>query len=323
MSPNARDRVCAALQWDPSDASIEVNTLVTLPHSFVASVRRGDAATMLFKQAGGSDFAPGLRKELLVNRDVLKRLPTPVAPTYLAGDETAEMPWILFENLTASHQTIPVHPAPRPYIEKFVSALARTHAQARALPLADLFRNVDGDVHITDGGDQVAGVLDAFLHAVDDDRFPARSYELVRKIRDNIPMVRTLLTGDETLVHGDAHFDNAMYDDEGALLIDWALAVMGPGEVDLAHALAMNLPRFFSAEYEASLFLCYAEQASAHGHSVSENEVRDRYRQCLLLTVIIAVGMHTVPGMTDRVWSFLFTNAVHSALDHDALGLLN
>ena len=316
------ERVCAALSWDPDDASIQIEPLVTLPHSFVARVRRAGQSPLLFKQAGSPDFAPGIRKELIVNRDVLGRFSAPVGPAFVAGDESAAMPWILFEDLAVSHSAPHSQTPPYAQIEAFVASLARTHVQARALPLQDFFANVPGHVHISDGGEYVPQVLDAFLQEVDGERFPPRGYALVRKIRDNIPLIAQMLPDDQTLVHGDAHFGNAMYAAGDALLIDWAQAVIGPGEVDLAHALAMNLPRLFSSEYEEQLIRSYVETCGIYGHQASEADVLERYRRCLLLTVVVAVGMRTVPGMSDQVWGFLFANTLHAALDHDVLTFL-
>ena len=179
---------------------------------------------------------------------------TPVGPAFVSGDEKAQLPWILFADVALDHAPASTQPPPRSQIEQFIVALATTHTQARALPLADLFQDVEGDVRITDGAEFIPDVLDAFLHEVGEDRFPARCRELVAGLRDNTPLVARLLSGDETLVHGDAHFGNALYDSTGALLIDWALAVIGPGEADLTHALAMNLPRLLSEAYEESLF---------------------------------------------------------------------
>lgn len=79
--------------------------------------------------------------------------------------------------------------------------------------------------------------------------------------------------------------------------------MIGPGAVDLAHALALKLPRLFSSEYEEQLLRRYAETCALHGHEVREADVRERYRQCLLLTIVVAVGMRSVPVMAERVWS--------------------
>ena len=108
------ERVCAALGWDSGNA-VSVEPLATLPHSFVARVGR-NGASMIFKQAGSPEFAAGMAKELIVNRDVLSPLPVRVGPELLASDEQAERPWMLFEDVSTNHVPAPTQPPPYPFI---------------------------------------------------------------------------------------------------------------------------------------------------------------------------------------------------------------
>ena len=307
---------------DPSLTVTHAEAMSTLPHSFVSRVTVDDGKTLIFKQAGSEQFAVGMQKELIVNRDILSKVPEKVAPALLHCSEATTLPWLVFEDISVSHKPISLGRAPNfRYIEKFVQALAKTHAQSAKLDLQALFLNVQGDVRVDDGAEHVVPVLAQFLHTCEPDRFPPRTYDLIKKIRDNIPKIVSLLSGPAVLLHGDAHYGNALYADD-AMLIDWALAVMGPGEVDLCHALAMNLPRFFASEYEPAAIREYVQTCSIFGRELNEGEVLDRYRMCLLLTVIVAVGMQTVAGMPETVWSYMFTNAVHSAIDHDSMAYL-
>jgi hypothetical protein len=312
--------VFESLGVDVSTAAIEA--LSTLPHSRVYRITLGDRRRVILKHAGAAEFAEGMRKELVVNRDVVAKLPRKVAPALLDGSAEGGLPWLLFEDISVSHHSVSAaRPPAFEHIRKFVQALATSHAQSARLDLADLFSEVNGDIRVTDGSEGVAGVLDRFLHEVEADRFPPRSYDLIRKIRDNVPRIIELLSGQSVLIHGDAHFGNALYADD-ALLLDWALAVIGPGEVDLCHAVAMNLPRYFASEYESAVVGEYVRTCCDLGQNVGEHSVMDRYRRCLLLTVIVATGMKSVAGIQDRVWSYLFTNAVHSAIDHDSASFL-
>lgn len=303
-----------------------VEQLPTLPHSVVARVTLDDGRCLIFKRAGAAGFAPSVRKELIVNRDVLSQLPRGVAPAYVGGsvgDADGRLPWLLTADLSATHASAALATPPTQHlIEQFVDALACTHAQSTALDLPALFADVAGDVWVHDGAEHVPAVLDAFLHEYRDGRFPPRTYELIETIRDNVNGLARLLSQHAVLLHGDAHYGNALYREDGAVLLDWALAVIGPGEVDLCHALAMNLPRYFSSEYEPGLLRRYAAVCSEWGMPTSEQDVLHRYRTCLLLTVIVATGMRTVPGIEERVWSYLFTNAVHAAVDHESIELL-
>ena len=319
-------RVCTALDWDADDPTVSIDALNTLPHSFVARVRRGSGASMIFKQAGSPAFAPGVRKELIVNRDVLRQLPVRVGPALVHSDEHDEIPWMLFEDVAATHGPPPNQPPAHRHIEAFVRALAHTHAHAREFDLDALFANVPGDRYITDGSEHVSAVLDGFLNTIERDRFPAPTFLLIEAIRDNIDRVAREQSFDATIVHGDAHFANAFYAsgerEVDAVLLDWALAVIGPGEADLAHALGMNLPRFMSRAYEQDLLDVYAETQIRDGFAIERGDVYERFRRALLITVIVAIGMKSVPGMLDQVWSYLFINAVETALEHDVGALI-
>ena len=46
------------------------------------------------------------------------------------------------------------------------------------------------------------------------------------------------------------------------------------------------------------------------------------YQNCLLLTVIVAVGMSMVPGMPEPVSRYMITTAVDAAIEHDSLAFL-
>ncbi len=316
-------RVRSAVGRLDADVSIVgMEKLSTLAHSAVSRVALSDGRTVIMKQAGSGEFAAGLRRELAINRDVLSKLPETVAPGLLSASADIEVPWLVFADIADTHQFLPsgTPPAPR-HIEKFVRALGKIHAQSMQIDLAEAFANVPGGLYVTDGSERAATLLDAFLHSFDSNRFPPRTYDLVKKIRDNIPRIVGLLAGSSALIHGDAHFWNALYADD-ALVLDWALASVGPGEVDLCHALAMNLPRALSSEHEPLALRLYVQTCSESGVDLDERDVRDRYRIGLLQTVVVAVGMQAVAGMPDSVWTRLFTNAVHSAIDHESLACL-
>ena len=327
MTEDHTERVVEAI-GDRYDVA-RVEPLATLDHSYVASVRLGDGTALVFKQAGAPQFAPGICKELVVNRDVLAQLHSRIAPAMVSSDADGERPWMLFEDIGATHAAIALATPPSlAHVRAFVSTLARIHAQTAALELEPLFRDVHGDVRVTDGGEAVAEVLDAFLAGDEIGQFPPRVRELVARLRDRIPALRDGLdAGLPVLVHGDAHFGNAMYrvgedGDVDALLLDWALAVIGPGEVDLAHALAMNLPRLHGSEYEMEMLAEYVRVCAEHGLSRRIEDVRQGYRLGLLSSVIVSVGMQQVPGMSPTIWSHVLTNAVHATLQHDAAELL-
>jgi hypothetical protein len=314
------EEILSTLGGGYEGASIEA--LSTLPHSHVARLTRTDGRSVIFKQAGGADFAPGMLKELVINRDVLSRLPQMAAPVLLDCDAEADLPWLIFEDVSRSHQPAKQPPSDE-QIANFVGALAMTHAQSASLPLSDLFALVEGDIHVGDGAELVPVLLDSFLRSADPAPLPRGTFEMLVRIRDGIPTLGGQLQSQPgVLVHGDAHFGNAFYRTDDAVLIDWALAVIGPGEVDLCHALAMNLPRHIGANHEKEMMRQYTAVCSEFGHPLTEREVYTRYQNCLLLTVIVAVGMSTVPGMPEPVSQYMITNAVNAAIEHDSLAFL-
>ncbi|MEM7017459.1 MAG: aminoglycoside phosphotransferase family protein [Pseudomonadota bacterium] len=313
----------AIARFNPGNTIASVEHLSTLPHSAVSRIVMSDGQRLILKRAGSAEFAAGMRKEFIINRDVLSQLPNKVAPRMLGGQEDVEIPYLIFEDSAVSHQPLSVATPPGySYLERFVSTLAKAHAQSKHIDLEAAFSNVQGDVRVTDGSEYVPAVLDAFLHSKDRDQLPASAFTLIEKVRDNIPQIADLLSGQACLIHGDAHAGNALYADD-AVLLDWALTVIGPGEVDLCHLLALNLPRYFASEYEPALIRRYVEVCANHDVTLSEEGVLARYRQCLLMTVIVAVGMQTVAGMPKTVGSYLFTNAVHSAMDHNIMEFLD
>lgn len=318
-SPIDLDRVTQTLLSAGVDQSVlSIEALSTLPHSAVAKVNLEGDTSLIYKCAGGAEFAAGTRKELIINRDVLPKFNQKVAPDLLHSDSETDIPWMVFEDLSKSHRTLSGNPPPDlEDILKFVACLARMHVQSRALNLPQLFANVEGSVYVTDGSEHSEAVLDEFLQSTPKGRFPKRTFDLIEKMKRKVPEIVQMMSGGQNLVHGDAHYGNALFNKDHALLIDWAMPVIGHGEVDLCHALAFNLPRYFSAGYEALAIRHYVETSDACGEVLSEAEVLERYRQCLLLTVGIAVGIRHVAGLPEAVWTQLFTNSVHAALDHD------
>lgn len=295
--------------------------ITTLPHSSVYRVHFANGETVFVKHASSADFPTSLQKEIVINRDILSALPQRVAPRCHAQRADTEYPWLILEDISATHRSLPPGVPAEDAVQKFVGVLAKTHAQSRKVDLPPAFAHVQGSTYVTDGSDQAAPMLDTFLSENDANEFPANAFDLIRKLRDHVGQLRDLLAGHAVLVHGDAHFWNALYADD-ALLLDWEMAVIGPGEVDLCHALAMNLPRSVAQRYEVACLRHYVRTCSSFGLELSERDVWERYRICLLLTVMVSIGMRRIPGIQDAVWRTMFTNAVQSAIDHDSISFL-
>lgn len=295
--------------------------MATLPHSAVYRVQFAPDDSVIVKYAGSADFPTSLQREIVINRDVLSALPDKVAPRCYAQQADADLPWMILEDISATHRPLQTDTPTEDIAKQFVGVLARTHAQGRAIDLARAFAAVEGGTHMMDRLDLAALMLDMFLGTVETGTLPKGASEIVRRLKDRLPQLHSLLTGHETLVHGDAHFWNAMYGQD-ALLLDWELAKIGPGEADLCHALAMNLPRPIAERYEKPCLHHYVSTCSQYGMELIERDLWDRYRMCLLYTVMETVGLKNIPGIEDAVWHRLFTNAVQNAVDHDSLSFL-
>jgi|GEM_PF-5274257 len=295
--------------------------MATLPHSTVYQVRFTDGETVYVKHSGVADFPASLLREIAINRDVLSALPHKVAPRSLALCADPDRPWLILEDVSTTHAALPPGDPAADAVLKFVGVLARNHAQSRHIDLPHAFRNVATRSRITESADLFGLMLERFLNSHDADALPAGAHILVNNLADHLPLLVAWLSADSTLVHGDAHFWNALYG-EDALLLDWELATTGPAAVDLCHALAMNLPGPLARSLEPRCLSHYARVAAEHGAEHSEDGLWHHYRVGTLYTVMEAVGLKDIPGIEDTIWRGLLANAVQSAIDHDALSLL-
>ena len=107
------EQVIAALSRQPGMIVTQVEALTTLPHSLVARVTLDSGETQIFKQAGNPDWAPAVRKEITINRDILSKIPLRVAPRLMNADSAGELPWLLLEDLSKTHVSPSLTPAPR------------------------------------------------------------------------------------------------------------------------------------------------------------------------------------------------------------------
>lgn len=322
MAPTITDTLSDILAEAYSETPVKsAESITTLPHSSVYRVHFMNGDTVFVKHASSADFPTSLRKEIVVNRDILSTFPQKVAPRCFAQCADTEYPWMILEDISTTHRPLTQRVPTGSDIEKFVAVLAKSHAQSRKIDLTGAFAPLRSNTCVTDGSDQAAPMLDAFLHENDGAEFPAQSFDLVKKLRDHVRQLGPLLAGHLVLVHGDAHFWNALYGND-ALLLDWEMAVIGPGEVDLCHALAMNLPRDVAKRHETACLSHYVRTCSEFGVELSERDVWERYRMCLLLTVLVSIGMRRIPGIGDKVWRNMFTNAVEAAIDHNSVSFL-
>ena len=313
---------------------IAVQPVTTLPHSFVARVELADGHSLFFKQAAGPQAAQSLIREIAVNQQVLARMPGIPAPAVIASDGTAAQPWLALADLSKMQ---PLGGAPPDLaIEAFVDAMAIKHALSQRMDLRATFATVGPPRHVTDGEAQVQQLLKHFLDGRPSlaDREVAFLARLCERVPDLGARIRSM---PQALVHGDAHFGNGFSEpaltkkqtgSNPAVLIDWAMATRGPSETDLSHALAMNLSRDLSRNYERKAIERFAERCNAVRDThdiepVDAAEVFERYRTCTLQSVVIAIALSHMPGLAQDTSAFLLSNALKTATELDALSVLD
>jgi len=121
-------------------------------------------------------------------------------------------------------------------------------------------------------------------------------------------------------VHGDANFGNVLYSSAPkACLIDWAMPMIGFGELDLAHALALNLPRETARQWETEMARVYLDRMTACGSAVDSDTFYERYRLGILYSFVSPVVWWKT-GVPDPIWWAGLNNSLDAA--HD-FGLIN
>ena len=132
--------------------------------------------------------------------------------------------------------------------------------------------------------------------------------------------IQRLTPQGNVLVHGDAHFANALFSPEPtACLIDWGMPMIGFGEIDLAHALALNLPRHLRREWEEEMFRVYLDKMADHGSVIDKEDLSERYRLGVLYSIMSPIVWWR-SGVPDSQWRPALSNSLDAARD---LGLMN
>jgi aminoglycoside phosphotransferase (APT) family kinase protein len=162
---------------------------------------------------------------------------------------------------------------------------------------------------------------------------PASLAAMGERIPDHVPdLYRALAARPATLVHGDFHLANVLFDTPGGqfAVVDWQLIARGPGALDLALFLVWSLPVEQRRADEDRLIRAYHEALREAGvGDYSLEECRSDVRLSLLLYLLKLIGGHAELDFSSprsaRV-AAAWIERCHAALqDHDAwrgLGLL-
>jgi hypothetical protein len=125
-------------------------------------------------------------------------------------------------------------------------------------------------------------------------RIPPEVLELAEQLRSRLGVVAAALEArSQTLIHGDLHLDNMIFDGRGrsVTVLDWQTVSLGSPAWDVAMFLSGSLSVADRRAAERDLLDRYVSQLSSHGVSdYSLEELGQEYRLALL--VLLAGTLH-------------------------------
>lgn len=302
---------------------LQVVPLQTLDHSEVYRVRLPDKTSLILKRAGVSAGDELAIRERRFYESVAPLLPDGLVPKCVfVVDEPSG--WLAITDVADTYlPSVDISTPSREECTQLVRALAVLHGTSirssditkawstatRTLPKAGIDQRIA----------MFLEALDPFLHEIGT-RLDKKERQLVSSLSGvEEKFSRVSAVEMNILVHGDAHFSNFLYsEDAGACIIDWALPMISFGEIDLAHALALNLPRRIGREWEADLLNQYAAQLRLLSCPVDDERVEQRYNLAVLYGFVSPV-LWWKSSVPEEYWWPGFTNVLDAALDRGLL----
>lgn len=286
----------------------------TFDHSSVVRVTTDDARSLIVKRGPREGDAFLCVREVRFYRHIAGQLDPGICPACYLAEEDEEKAMLVLQDLREGHAPAGEYRR-RSESEMMIAALADLHGSARRIAdLPTVFRGAFGESPYNTVAGRFAAfepILESFLGAWDN-KLTVQARAVLEELRG----LGSLLDGegDTTIVHGDAHFGNALYGEERAVLIDWGNVALGFGEIDVAHLIAMNLPREQSRAWEGDLLTIYRDQLAAQGFECTLEAIRRRYSIGSRYAVASAIGMWHF-GLPHAVWWSLFTNAIDTVTE--------
>ena len=191
--------------------------------------------------------------------------------------------------------------------KRAIVSLAQVHARwwehpdidRRGLPRVD-------DVAVDNFMPLVASSVELFLADMGD-RISESRKRTLNALLDWWPVrfkERIALGGDQTLLHGDAHFWNFLIPHDSAtlpVLIDWQNWEIGFGPRDLAYTIGLHWFPERRQRYEEQLLDVYLEELHRHEINYSREQMHYDYRLFAALMLIMPV-MQCVMKIPAGVW---------------------
>lgn len=296
-------------------AELDIEMLATLEHTIVArvSARGADSVSVIVKIANHPKGLPLLRREVRFYSIIAPRLDRGVCPSCYLCKESDRTGALVLEDLRG--ETPPKAELPSSaMVHDLVQALARLHTDARKIEAIDrVWEEAFGDDPYGTARGRLADLERRTSSLLADERDSLE--ESAKQTLNSLTRLPATLgaAAPGTIAHGDAHFANALFADGGVRLIDWGNVLLGIGEIDLAHAIALNLPRSFAREIEEELLREYAAYCG-----VEPDRTRSRYKVAVLYAIASALGMREF-GLPRSAWWTLLTNALDAASELGAI----
>ena len=329
--PSRRNEIAAALAavgLGSGARDFEVEPLSTLAHSYVARVRfggvEGQPASVIFKSSTVAATAGLAQREARFYRSVAPLLPAGLTARCLFAEESEHSATLLLEDLAATHHEGGGLSRTCEEARAYIEALADLHvtgSRIATLP-TDWSRDIGSGTSDTVAGRllSIGPLLSKFADAMGH-TISATARDVIGRIQVGRRALIDFAQADQTILQGDAHYANALYAAGGAALLDWGNACIGPGETDLAHAVAMNLPRDVRLRWETPLLEAYQQRYAKGATPRPAEEFTRRYRLGVLYAVVVPIA-HYAAGIPEPIWRRLLNNAVSAAEDHNAVSLL-
>jgi aminoglycoside phosphotransferase (APT) family kinase protein len=309
---------------DLSPHDIHVESLQTLEHSEVYRIRvDSPRSNLILKKAGPSDVAGLAERERRFYRHIAPLLPGWLVPECVLVVDGDRNGMLFIEDLSGSHQPASSPVPTRVQCRYFVEALATLHGQTGSRStVQSTWTKIAGDLPASAIEQRLSFfelALGSFI-AMIRDRVDHEVASFLTGLSDLEEQIQRLTPQENVLVHGDAHFANALFSPApNACLIDWGMPMIGFGEIDLAHALALNLPRHLRREWEEEMLSVYLDQMADFGSTIDKETLYERYRLGVLYSFTSPIVWWR-SGVPDAQWWPALGNSLDAARD---LGFMN
>jgi hypothetical protein len=279
------------------------------------------------EHSGDPDF---IGAETIFYRELAPQLSSPPIVRCLATAPPEGIPqWVILEDVSPTHRhvTWPERPSDEELIQCVV-VLARLHARWWAPSGSEA---IPGTPHTEESlRSLVYGVkahLPAFLKDLGNDLAEADQSTLKTVFNSSLaPWLRLADGRDLTVIHGDAHAWNFLFDRRGTdtpYLIDWQTWHRDVGARDLAYLIALHWDAPTRQQLERPLLWRYHQELIRSGISTySFDDLVLDYRRCVVRNLTFPV-IYWSRGFPRESWRYRLDCALAAYRDLDAAELLS